>query len=56
MNDKPKKQLKVSWHGYLALFIAIILFSGIFSGSNNWLQALDFNTLNGTFGKIQAGA
>lgn len=54
MNDKPKKQLKVSWHGYLALFIAIILFSGIFSGSNNWLQALDFNTLNGTFGKIQA--
>lgn len=56
MQKKEGKTLKVSWSGYMALFIAIILFSGIFSSAEGWLKVFDFNTLNGTFGKIGADA
>lgn len=56
MKEKEKKSIKVGWQGYLALFAAIILFSGIFSANEGWLKVFDFNTLNGAFGKIQSGA
>ncbi len=53
MEEKKKPPLKVGWQGYAALIVAIILFSGIFSASDGWLKVFDFNTLNGSFGKIQ---
>lgn len=53
MEEKKKPPLKVGWQGYAALIVAIILFSGIFSASQGWLKVFDFNTLNGSFGKIQ---
>ncbi|WP_196606888.1 nucleoside recognition domain-containing protein [Pectinatus frisingensis] len=56
MNKQEKPTLKVGWQGYAALAVAIILFSGIFSSCQGWLKVFDFNTLNGTFGKIQGTA
>lgn len=49
------KELKVTWKGYLSLFFLIILFSGIFSNSNNFLSAFDFNNLTGQFGEVAKG-
>lgn len=53
MNDSKNNSVQVPWTGYVTFFIAILLFSGIFSSSDGWLKALDFNVLNGSFGKIQ---
>lgn len=44
---------RVPIKGYIVLFIAICVFSGIFSGVDSWLQIFDFDTLNGQFGKIK---
>lgn len=49
------KELKVTWKGYLSLFFLVILFSGIFSNSNNFLAAFDFNNLTGQFGEVAKG-
>lgn len=49
------KELKVTWKGYLSLFFLVILFSGIFSNSNNFLSAFDFNNLTGQFGEVAKG-
>lgn len=49
-------QIKVGWMGYVAFFLAVLMFSGLFSSSDGWLRALDFNTLNGSFGTIQSTA
>ena len=54
MSEKKEgTSLKVGWLGYAAFFLAILMFSGVFSSSDGWLRALDFNTLNGSFGKIE---
>lgn len=53
MKQKNNSTIQVPWTGYVAFFFAILLFSGIFSSSDGWLKALDFNVLNGSFGKIE---
>jgi len=53
MEKEKQPPLKVTWVGYAAFFFAILLFSGIFSSSDGWLRVLDFNVLNGSFGKIE---
>lgn len=47
---------KVGIVGYLALIFAAIFFSGIFSGSEGILKALDFQTYLGSYGKISEAA
>ena len=46
------KTTEVGIIGYLAFFFAIVMFSGIFAGTDSWLKVFDFNTLNGSFGTI----
>lgn len=53
MQEKPTPSIKVTWVGYAAFFVAIILFSGVFASSESWLRVFDFNMLNGSFGKIE---
>lgn len=53
MSGKEESNLKVGWLGYTAFILAVLLFSGVFSSSEGWLRALDFNVLNGSFGKIE---
>jgi len=53
-----EEQQQVKWYSYLALVLAIVMFSGLLAKMpEGWgaLQALDFGTLNGKFGTI-AGA
>lgn len=52
MKENENNTVKVTWVGYAAFFFAIIFFSGIFSSSDGWLRAFDFNVMNGSFGKI----
>lgn len=62
MSDTQKKdaavltELKVPWYGYLALLFAIIFFSGMFAKEKGWITALDFNTINGSFGVMKDAA
>ena len=61
MSDTQKKdavptELKVPWYGYLALLLAIVFFSGIFAKEKGWITALDFNTINGSFGVMKDAA
>lgn len=51
-----KKNRTVGVGAYIALILAIIFFSGIFAGFDNWLRILDFNTLVGDFGEISTEA
>lgn len=44
-------KIEVKWFGYVALILAIIIFSGLLTGMG-WLSALDFTTLLGDFGRI----
>lgn len=46
---------KVTWKGYLSLFVLIVLFSGVFKDSQGFLKALDFANLTGSFGTIVDG-
>lgn len=55
MREKNAATERVTWVGYAAFIFAILFFSGIFAASQGWLKVLDFNSLNGTFGKIGAG-
>ena len=50
-----EKQEKVGFGAYIALAIAIVLFSGVFykmPEAQKWLGAFDFTTLIGKFGTI----
>lgn len=49
MKEEDKK---VEWYGYVALIIAIIFFSGIFSGAEGPLRAFDFGNVVGVFGSM----
>lgn len=54
MKDTSPGQEKVSWIGYLAFFVTIIFFSGMFAKSSEWWRVFDFTVLNGSFGQINA--
>lgn len=54
MDHSTHTQQKVGWGGYLAFFITIILFSGMFAKSTEWWRVFDFTVLNGAFGQINA--
>ncbi|MCS1274911.1 hypothetical protein NX006_05145 [Escherichia coli] len=43
---------KVGIKGYLAFFLTIIFFSGVFSGTDSWWRVFDFSVLNGSFGHL----
>ncbi len=51
MKNEKKFNLQ-SMGGYIALFAALLLFSGIFAQSEGPLKVLDFSGLTGEFGKI----
>ena len=55
-STKQTSTVQVGWIGYAAFFAAILLFSGIFSSSEGPWKVLDFNVLNGSFGKIQGAS
>lgn len=46
------KNGKVSWKGWLALAILVLMFSGVFRTSQGFLKAFDFLNLSGSFGTI----
>lgn len=50
------KEMKVPVSGYVVLVVAILIFSGIFSGAGHGLNVLDFDTLNGKFGTMKDAA
>jgi len=52
MNEQQK--YKVTWKGWLSLFILMITFSGAFVNAGVW-SALDFQVLTGDFGQITPG-
>lgn len=54
MGHSTHTQQKVGLGGYLAFFITIILFSGMFAKSTEWWRVFDFTVLNGAFGQINA--
>ncbi len=45
MDHNTHTQQKVGWGGYLAFFITIILFSGMFAKSTEWWRVFDFTVL-----------
>jgi len=49
-----QQQYKVTWKGWLSLFILMITFSGAFVNAGVW-SALDFQVLTGDFGQITPG-
>ena len=51
-DSKSALQPKFTIKGFIALVIAILLFSGLMANFTNGLQSLDFLTLVGKFGKI----
>lgn len=53
MNSKVEE--RVTWKGWLALAILIIMFSGIFENAEGPLKALDLTNLVGEFGTIGEG-
>ncbi|MBU5306646.1 hypothetical protein NSA24_01575 [Clostridioides mangenotii] len=53
--DKSNETNKVTWKGYLSLFVLIVLFSGVFKDADNFLKAFDFANLTGSFGQIVDG-
>lgn len=52
----PPATERVGIKGYLAFFLTIIFFSGVFSGSEGWWRVFDFTVLNGSFGHITDAA
>lgn len=51
-----KQPVQVPKWGYIALILALLFFSGMFHGAKGWQSALDFNTLNGTYGTMKDAA
>lgn len=55
MQEQNQAEYKVTWKGWLALFILLISFSGIFTKAEGPLRALDFQVLTGQFGQVTKG-
>lgn len=53
MENLKKKASSVPISGYIALIIALIIFSGLLAKAGGW-SMLDFNTLNGKFGVMKS--
>ncbi len=49
-----EQQYKVTWKGWLSLFVLIITFSGALTKAGVW-SAFDFQTLTGQFGQVDKG-
>lgn len=49
---EQKQKQKVTVVGWLSLIILVVLFSGVFAHSQNFLKAFDFGNLTGTFGHL----
>lgn len=43
----------VTWVSYIALALAIVIFSGIFASAVGWWKIFDFTVLLGSFGSIK---
>ena len=43
---------QISWRSYVALFFALVIFSGVFAGAPGVWGLLDFTTLTGSFGTL----
>jgi nucleoside recognition membrane protein YjiH len=54
VEDLKKKALKVPISGYIALVVALIIFSGLMSKVGGGWTMLDFDTLNGKFGLMKS--
>lgn len=55
MKDKVKNAaVKVPISGYIALFIALVIFSGLMAKMGNGWNMFDFDTLNGKFGVMKS--
>lgn len=52
--EPEQRSAPVGRTAYLAFFMTIIFFSGLFSTSTGWWRVFGFTVLNGTFGKINA--
>nr|WP_318384760.1 nucleoside recognition domain-containing protein [uncultured Enterobacter sp.] len=52
MGQHRRPQDKPGAGSYLAFFITILFFSGIFAKSTEWWRVFDFTVLNGAFGQI----
>ncbi|WP_367339833.1 nucleoside recognition domain-containing protein [Aminivibrio sp.] len=44
---------RVTWVSYVALLVAIVIFSGYFAKVTEWWRVFDFTTLLGSFGNIK---
>lgn len=53
MENKDKMEVKVPPAGYVVLFLAIVIFSGLLAKQAGW-NMFDFDTLNGKFGLIKS--
>lgn len=53
MENKDKTEVKVPPAGYVVLFLAIVIFSGLLAKQAGW-NMFDFDTLNGKFGLIKS--
>lgn len=55
LEDKEHSSRKVPIKAFLALFFAIVFFSGLLMNVTqfNWLTAFDFTTITGTFGTMK---
>lgn len=53
MSGKESYSGKVPVSGYIVLFLAIVIFSGLLAKTQGW-NMFDFDTLNGKFGVIKA--
>lgn len=44
--------INVSWKGYMALFVGVLFFSGLFTGVDSFLAIFDFTNVIGRFGRL----
>ena len=52
VNQESVKGELVTWKGWVALIVLVVLLSGMFQGSATFLKAFDFANLSGSFGTI----
>lgn len=54
-NNNEKTKIKVGIKGWIALFVLILVFSGLFTKSAGPMKAVDLSNLIGKFGEIAPG-
>jgi len=53
IDESLKREKEVTWSGYLALVVAIVIFSGLLAKATGWWRFLDFTVMLGDFGQIK---